>query len=589
MKNKIYILLVIVMMILGGCKSNKITEVSKIVISSNKSNIRADGIEEVTFNVKFYNKNDEDLDENKADIYINGKKISNNIFKTSEVGDYVVQAKFESKDSNKIIIKADGKNKKVFMVYLTGDSNLNGEETDDNGNNYYSSSSDDVTRDLEEIKSSIIDKNNIDVYVYIDTKYSESGYSEGIYHKEGNELIKKKTLSEVNTGDEESLKGFINFVFDNTNGMTYILDVWGHGSGWWDDKFGNENNTRAIGYDDSSDGDSLDLWELERAIKNSKIKKVDILYFDACLMGSIEVGYQLKDVSNYIVGSPELTPGRGGAYKEIIESVSNSGSDLKEVSKDIAIINLNSYKIGGSQYENFKNSVVFSAYDEKEVEGLVNKLNDISLILSENTGLLKQIADELKEKVINYINQNFNVDANFNLVESSNKFDFGLTSYGSGDLWIYDENEKYLGNGSIDFLPTSYIDLGNLLEKIEKSSNCPLELKNKIDDFLITYKKYVYYVGDQDGEDNDIMSDIERYSTGMSIFLNLYNDKDVILSQKNTGNYIGVFLSGYATQISGFNKNDEIDTNSVLEEYKTASKFGQTDWVKVLDSYGNNK
>ena len=66
---------------------------------------------------------------------------------------------------------------------------------------------------------------------------------------------------------------------------------------------------------------------------------MDVIYTDACLMGGIEVAYQLKDVSDYLVFSPELTPGPGGEYQGIIERINSDYSSGKAISAAIVDAN----------------------------------------------------------------------------------------------------------------------------------------------------------------------------------------------------------------------------------------------------------
>ena len=44
----------------------------------------------------------------------------------------------------------------------------------------------------------------------------------------------------------------------------------------------------------------------------------DFILFDACFMLSVEVGYELRDYADYILGSPTETPGTGAPYDKIL-------------------------------------------------------------------------------------------------------------------------------------------------------------------------------------------------------------------------------------------------------------------------------
>ena len=225
------------------------------------------------------------------------------------------------------------KNKVTFMLYFSAENSLG--EIDEEENKSY------LLEDLKEINQVAMEKNNrnINVLLYVDTvaEYDKTVENaaktgNGCYIYTGNKsdsvVINNTTLTGFkktgyyetgNTGIASELTGFINYSKNNLQSEKYILDIWSHGDGWGEDYYGNIKS-RYIAVDEG-DIDSLDMWEVESAIKNSEIPKIDIIYMDACLMGGIEVAYQLKDVSDYLVFSAELTPGPGGEYKGIINEI----------------------------------------------------------------------------------------------------------------------------------------------------------------------------------------------------------------------------------------------------------------------------
>ena len=79
--------------------------------------------------------------------------------------------------------------------------------------------------------------------------------------------------------------------------------------------------TRGIAFDDQAQ-DFLDNIELKRVlleIKKMLKRKIDILGMDACLMSMLEVAYQIKDSSDYQVGSEESEPGEGWPYDRVLK------------------------------------------------------------------------------------------------------------------------------------------------------------------------------------------------------------------------------------------------------------------------------
>jgi len=99
---------------------------------------------------------------------------------------------------------------------------------------------------------------------------------------------------------------------------------------------------KSILFDDESH-DYLDNLEL-KAIFEELDKKIDIVGFDACLMGMMEVVYQLKNHAEIVVGSQELEPGNGWDYKAILTYIANNPEASNEsISEEIISSFINSY------------------------------------------------------------------------------------------------------------------------------------------------------------------------------------------------------------------------------------------------------
>lgn len=93
-----------------------------------------------------------------------------------------------------------------------------------------------------------------------------------------------------------------------------------------------EIELKSILFDDQS-RDFLDNIELKKVFDDVG-QKIDIIGFDACLMGMIEVAYQLKDHTEIVVGSEELEPGKGWDYTALVSYlVNNPTASNEDVSK----------------------------------------------------------------------------------------------------------------------------------------------------------------------------------------------------------------------------------------------------------------
>jgi Clostripain family len=239
-------------------------------------------------------------------------------------------------------MKTQQKTKKAWTVavYMAGDNNLD-------PNAYL---------DLKEMKrvGSTADMN---IVAQVDSLSAGSKTTRYQLTKgQGASLSKdaKQKLGNQNTGDPQSLIDFVSWVADNYPADRYALVLWNHGQGWDDtDIFEGERTgdrrrlrsntfhhaffrttvkkaataaghpdktTRAILIDDNSK-DFLDNVEMQKVAKAAVAKlggKIDLLGMDACLMNQIEVAYQLRKQSAFIVGSELTEPLEGWPYDRIL-------------------------------------------------------------------------------------------------------------------------------------------------------------------------------------------------------------------------------------------------------------------------------
>ena len=105
----------------------------------------------------------------------------------------------------------------------------------------------------------------------------------------------------------------------------YGLILWSHGTGWLPDQY--YNTTRSFGRDGTNE---MDIMDLAKALPC----KLDYIVFDACLMGGIEVAYELKDSVDYIIASPTEILSNGFPYNKIMEHIFKSSTRLEAVANE---------------------------------------------------------------------------------------------------------------------------------------------------------------------------------------------------------------------------------------------------------------
>ncbi|MDY7529049.1 MULTISPECIES: clostripain-related cysteine peptidase [Cryobacterium] len=114
-------------------------------------------------------------------------------------------------------------------------------------------------------------------------------------------------LGPVDTGDPAVLSDFITRGISAYPAEHYAVIISDHGASW-----------PGVGGDESADGDSLSLAELNDAIGSglsaAGVAKLDLLGFDACLMATYEVASTLAPRADRLLASQELEPGHGWNY-----------------------------------------------------------------------------------------------------------------------------------------------------------------------------------------------------------------------------------------------------------------------------------
>ena len=109
-------------------------------------------------------------------------------------------------------------------------------------------------------------------------------------------------------------------------------------------------------------------------------QKLDILGFDSCVMGMLEVGYQFNDVAKAMIASEGSVPNAGWTYAKLLGCLTrDNGSDGTAVRVAEHFVRdfiraQDSYTVGGV-------SVDMAAWDLSRMTGLAQSFDDLSAVL----------------------------------------------------------------------------------------------------------------------------------------------------------------------------------------------------------------
>ena len=210
---------------------------------------------------------------------------------------------------------------------------------------------------------------NVHIVTLLDTDTNNQGDARKIYIKQ-NESEVIENMGEIDMGNWETLADFGVWAVQNYKARHYALIIWDHGDGW-SKKFKPSSRTKSFSqdYHGSQEGISVAKGEYENALKkitNAISGKIDIIGFDACLMGMWEVAEVSSYYGDYLVASEENMPNTGYVYNEFLKTV----VDNPEMSPaDLAKAIVDSYYLEDEQ------NVTLSVTD-------LNTMNDLSVAIS---------------------------------------------------------------------------------------------------------------------------------------------------------------------------------------------------------------
>ncbi len=201
--------------------------------------------------------------------------------------------------------------KRTILVYIGRDNNLNGK--------------------FENKRDSIIKGwNGKGGHLVIYQDLPEGSTFE-VIHKEKGEAIATLVYekAEDNSASAEVFERVIKETVAECPADSYGLILFSHATGWLpDDSF---QALRSIVRDQDA---WMNLPDFANAIPD---KQFEFIVFEACLMAGIEVAYELKDKSNYILASPAevLSPGFRDIYPASINKLFLPDADLASFTNDI--------------------------------------------------------------------------------------------------------------------------------------------------------------------------------------------------------------------------------------------------------------
>ena len=257
-----------------------------------------------------------------------------------------------------------------------------------------------LLRNLDSIESAITTAKGLDgrLLVMLATSASQASLYEVTYN---NGQIQHTTIKEYNDNSYYTVEGMtqlFNDVKTNAEALNYALMIGGHGMGWlyksdWTTSYdaksftGNSKHgadkgivdnmmpsfTQTRFFGNTTDvSNAFDIADLAAAIQGAGMKMQYIL-FDDCYMANVETAYELKDATNFLIGSTCEIMSEGMPYKTMWSSLATATPNYTTAANNFLTFYSN-YSIDGYSYPYGALSVI----DCRNLDGLAKLMRGIN-------------------------------------------------------------------------------------------------------------------------------------------------------------------------------------------------------------------
>ena len=288
---------------------------------------------------------------------------------------------FETEGKNPAAPKAQGRKKWTILAYVCADNDLERFGLQD-------------INEMEQVGST----NDVNIVAQIDRMRGGKGdtIEDGnwvgtrrYFVSKDNDRAKVTSKMVMNLGEQcmgskTTLADFLKWGVKTYPADNVLVVIWNHGAGW-----------AGIAHDQETDK-MLSMTDVSWALKegqkelsavNGKASKFAIVDFDACLMGTIEVAYEIADFADFMIASEETEPGEGMPYADYLAPLAkNPALSAREFTKRMVGTYVYSYAKGGTATNSFvKGSpVTKSATDLNKIAALVKKFDALGEALLDN-------------------------------------------------------------------------------------------------------------------------------------------------------------------------------------------------------------
>lgn len=174
---------------------------------------------------------------------------------------------------------------------------------------------------------------------------------------------------ERDTGDVTTFASFVTGVMRRFPARHHAVVVWDHGGAWTgvvtdENPVGSGRKKTMLSLPDVRSG-------LRTALQASGLLQLDLLVFDACMMGQLEVALAVHDLASHMVGSEAIVPGTGLPYARVLPKFGDT-KDAREIAKTIV------REYGAFSEDEFDSRATLCAFDLAKMPRIAARLDDVA-------------------------------------------------------------------------------------------------------------------------------------------------------------------------------------------------------------------
>lgn len=177
-----------------------------------------------------------------------------------------------------------------------------------------------------------------------------------------------QTLPETDMGNPKTLTEFLQWGVQNYPAKKYAVVIWNHGNGWQGVSYDDNPRTNLTMTDVRTSLEGMNAAISQQRGMRAGAPQVDLINFDACLMSTLEVAFELKDVAKVLVGSQFNEPGEGEDYRAFLNPLAAKPTMTARELSEVMVYQYSNYHKNGTD-------INYAAIDLSKVANFTNMFN----------------------------------------------------------------------------------------------------------------------------------------------------------------------------------------------------------------------